>query len=978
MKIPKPTTGLCIRSGVTGALMLLALATAHADYPAVVLSDTPLAYYPLGVGFDAASSGIATDLSGNNNNGTYSGTGPGFNDVPGPSPYITNGIHFSGGFTWVDLSNPALLNFAGPITMEAWVQLDAPASSLGNIVAKGYDGSASNNEITLRANGNGTDFYGGTYSDTNGVQGASGGQQTTNWTHLVSTHDGSTWRLYVNGTLVQSNPESVGALGWDAAWRIGNGTANGSDRYFVGNISHVAIYNHALSAARVLDHLTEGLVGLPSANARPIITAQPVSQSNYAGGNATFSVAAVSALTMTNQWFKNSNPINGQTNASLTLTNVQAGDVATYSVRVGNANGTTNSVAASFTLLIAGNNLRWLGTGNSGQWDAGSSPNWFNLNNSQQVVFNTGDSVLFTDVVDAPTNVVVASSVSPSLITVDATTNYFFTGTGPITGNGSFVKKGSGTLTMLSGANMTGPVAIGGGTVFAGNFAFTGASSITVTNNATLDFAGANITGNKPVFVSGTGVGNVGALINSSFETYNNVISITLLGDATIGGSSRWDFDNGSTLAGPYNMTFQRSSSGGYTEWKSLTIASNVGDIVLSVGKLGLKGPGNYGNPASKFIVQSGFELDFWDNANCNRTIQVLNNGKVQIFTAPASLNANVILEENAQWYLYGGSGTQPLNGNVTFNGVAHFLVGDAHRAYSGVLNGTGGFVVDGWNHQMVFSASNTYSGPTIIGDGPQVALTGSGSITHSSLIFFGGNNAGSVHLDATGRADQSLTLASGQTLGGIGQVAGMLTVGVGATLAPAGTNTTIGITTGQNTTGTISATGNIALNGTTAIKLNGNGVNDAVTSTTGSIALGGTLSLQNVSASPLAAGDSFQIFNAGSVTASFASITPATPGAGLAWNTNQLSAGIISVVSTSVSQPVINSTVISGGNLIFSGTNGTASGTYYVLTSTDVATPLSSWTPIATNTFGPGGGFSVTNAINLATPKRFYVIQLP
>jgi len=86
----------------------------------------------------------------------------------------------------------------------------------------------------------------------------------------------------------------------------------------------------------------------------------------------------------------------------------------------------------------------------------------------------------------------------------------------------------------------------------------------------------------------------------------------------------------------------------------------------------------------------------------------------------------------------------------------------------------------------------------------------------------------------------------------------------------------------------------------------------------------------------------------------------------------------VISIVSTATPQPVINNTVVSGGNLIFSGTNGTASGTYYVLTSTDVASPLGSWTPVLTNTFGPGGVFSVTNAINPATPKRFYLLKLP
>ncbi|MEY2429732.1 MAG: hypothetical protein QOJ40_2617, partial [Verrucomicrobiota bacterium] len=335
---------------------------------------------------------------------------------------------------------------------------------------------------------------------------------------------------------------------------------------------------------------------------------------------------------------------------------------------------------------------------------------------------------------------------------------------------------------------------------------------------------------------------------------------------------------------------------------------------------------------------------------------------------------SDVILEDGAQWDSWGGNDTQYINSHVTLNGVALFVIGDRNLVYTNLLSGVGGFVAPYWNHQVVLSASNTYSGPTVIGDGPQVALTGDGSISHSSLIFFGGNNPNSTHVDVSGRSDTTLTLASGQTLAGIGQISGNLTVSAGATLSPAGTNTTIGITTGQNAIGTISASGNISLAGTTVIKLNGPGANDAVTSTSGAITCGGTLNLVNISATPLAAGDSFQILNAGSISGSFANITPAAPGARLVWNTSQLNTtGVISVMGG----PVISSTVVSGGNLIFSGTNGTAGNTYYVLTSTNLIAPLSTWVRLQTNTFGPGGVFSVTNAINPATPNRFFMLNL-
>src|ERR1700755_1206136 len=120
MKIKMTSRVVTQRALAFLALTLAGVANVRADYTNTVLNDSPLAYYPLGVGYDSGTA--ATDLSGNNNTGTYVNTFPGFNDVPGPSPFITNGINFDGGFSYVDLStgaNPTLLNFGGAITMEA-------------------------------------------------------------------------------------------------------------------------------------------------------------------------------------------------------------------------------------------------------------------------------------------------------------------------------------------------------------------------------------------------------------------------------------------------------------------------------------------------------------------------------------------------------------------------------------------------------------------------------------------------------------------------------------------------------------------------------------------------------------------------------------------------------------------------------------------------------------------------------------------
>ena len=74
--------------------------------------------------------------------------------------------------------------------------------------------------------------------------------------------------------------------------------------------------------------------------------------------------------------------------------------------------------------------------------------------------------------------------------------------------------------------------------------------------------------------------------------------------------------------------------------------------------------------------------------------------------------------------------------------------------------------------------------------------------------------------------------------------------------------------------------------------------------------------------------------------------------------------------------QPKIKSIGLVSGNVVLTGTNGTAGLTYTVLTSTNVALPLASWTPVTTNTFGAGGSVDWTNAVNPAKPQSFYIIK--
>ncbi len=64
-------------------------------------------------------------------------------------------------------------------------------------------------------------------------------------------------------------------------------------------------------------------------------------------------------------------------------------------------------------------------------------------------------------------------------------------------------------------------------------------------------------------------------------------------------------------------------------------------------------------------------------------------------------------------------------------------------------------------------------------------------------------------------------------------------------------------------------------------------------------------------------------------------------------------------------------------GGFILSGVGGTNSGTYFVLTSTNLVTPLALWTPVATNQFGSQGQFVFTNTPPTNTPQQFYLLQM-
>ena len=198
----------------------------------------------------------------------------------------------------------------------------------------------------------------------------------------------------------------------------------------------------------------------------------------------------------------------------------------------------------------------------------------------------------------------------------------------------------------------------------------------------------------------------------------------------------------------------------------------------------------------------------------------------------------------------------------------------------------------------LTLSGTNTYTGPTTVSGGT-LALSGRGSINNSTSINV---SAGTI-FNVSG---VSYTLGAAQVLKGSGTVSGMATIN--GTLAPG------------PSIGTLTFSTPPILNGTTVMELNrANSPNsDRITISSGTLNYGGALVVTNIGP-PLQSGDLFQLFQAGAITGSLASLSLPALGANLAWNTNGLSSGVLSVVQTVATTPTNLSYAIGSNSLTLS-----------------------------------------------------------
>ncbi len=358
-----------LRGGVAAAVLLAVLCINHR-----VLAQTNCVPAPLGLVSWWAGEGNALDSAGLND-------GTAFGGVAYAAGEVGQGFVLDGVTGHVRVPDSPSLRIANALTLEAWVQPRLYAShSMGIIdkwdafVAAGqasytlyltYDGRP---HFALSASGSDFDFVDVWSSNTVPVG---------VWSHVAGTYDGTTTRLYINGSLQAAASWAQGIYPGTSNVAVGGavgGTSPGQVNYpFAGMIDEPSVYARALAASEVQSIFAAGSSGKCVGPVGPYIVSEPASQTMLLGATVTFSVAAIGTPPLTYQWQLNSNNIPGATGSALVLTNVQFADAGAYSVIVSNLAGTATSSSAVLTVVAvppcaaapAGLAGWWAGEGNA-------------------------------------------------------------------------------------------------------------------------------------------------------------------------------------------------------------------------------------------------------------------------------------------------------------------------------------------------------------------------------------------------------------------------------------------------------------------------------------------------------------------------------------------------------------------------------------------------------------------------------------
>ena len=894
---------------------------------------------------------------------------------------------------------------------------NTPTLAFTNIL---YSGAGTNGTVlsTASATATGTNYL------TNSFDGLSFGRRDTAGTATLVTMVITNVTVTANISTFPGQPFDVtgGGIGCinSSSFQVGlDGSVANNDYYLYTNGVWTGVFQHGTGSA--LSLLTENVVAVPLTNTvtasnivsgatgqmlgsalvgpenPPSITNQPSSTIVANGSIAVFSVGA-SGGGLTYQWYKNSlaNPlsdggnITGSTSSTLVISPAGSGDAASYFVVVtSGCNATAQSSPASLTIGAAAN-ITWQGNNPNSNWDMSTTANFLN---GSPVVFHNGDNVTFGGSPATFTVNVTGNFIAPGSMTDNAGSAYTFNGPGVIQGPGNLVLNGgssliinnsnaytggttvtSGTLVLSNGSFFpvgTGPITLAGGTL---DIPIKGSSAVGLSNNinisasSTLQF---EQTATFACVLNGAITGNPGAVwtVNAAEQTGTATARLRMYGAFTnnadvillSGGQAEIEF-------APYLPATNNVNGGAQYQVFNGVISGSGGHIVpRGAGTVILNNAANTFNDTVGTTPVGGVSL-LMSSGNVGIGANSVQSSPPTIDSSPVGVGLVAINvgTEGGDCSFQASGGSHTIANQVIYTSATNTVT----IVFGGTNNLTFSGEFDLANPQPTSTPPNPAIPYDVSGTNRTLDVTNRAATTLSGVISDNGNTSGltkngtgSLYLNGTNIYTGPTTNNSG-LLAGSGSIAGPVIIGTNGSSASIGGGSAASI-------GTLTVSNSLTLNANVSIRVNKSlspSQSNDVISVTGSIVNSGTGTVTVNNLGPaLAVGDTFQIFNKGVSGGNSLTVT----GGSVTWNNNLQGSGTISVASISPTGPTTNATItkvlLSGTNVVVVGTNNNVPNTsfrYAVVTSTNIATPLSNWSAVVTNPFNSDGTFDYTNPI--------------
>ncbi len=192
--------------------------------------------------FNEVSGTNLTDLSGNGNHGSV------FQAIWYGAGKYGGTLSFDGVDDYVSVPDAPTLDLTRGMTIEAWVRPTA-TSGWRTVALKEGSGDMSYGIYARESASRPAAWIRRAGSSTSTSAGATPALPTLTWTHIATTYDGASLRLYINGTLRSTKAASGSILTSSNPLKLGGNAIWGE--FFAGQIDEVRVYNRLLTASEI-------------------------------------------------------------------------------------------------------------------------------------------------------------------------------------------------------------------------------------------------------------------------------------------------------------------------------------------------------------------------------------------------------------------------------------------------------------------------------------------------------------------------------------------------------------------------------------------------------------------------------------------------------------------------------------------------------------------------------------------------------